>query len=287
MCTQEIAIDYAARRRNYTLDTAVKLLLLTSAGTYEAGLSCWEQKYIYSTVRPQEYISLTRATKLYNNSYRGPNCSPGPVLGWQWRCYAVPALTSPAFPEYPCTLIRCFFFFIPSQPRCAAGHSTFSNATATILALFTGSDNVAGGPVILPFDKGYVGFKNKFGWEPQCFPNNTTPNNLGCTFRRCALDPTSSDSTTDFSPLVAGQLGPFLTWSSLASNAGESRLYGGYHVQSGNLGGLALGQRVGVLVYDYLCANHIGDCSVGRAGGASLLAAASWALLGLALLWVA
>lgn len=140
---------------------------------------------------------------------------------------------------------------------------------------------------MLQYEKGYVGFKNKFGWEPQCFTNNTTPNNLSCTFRRCALDPTSSDSTTDFSPLVAGQLGPFPTWSSLAANAGESRLYGGYHVQSGNLGGLALGQRVGVVVFDYLCSNHIGDCSVGRAGLAALSAVVPWTLLALALLCMA
>lgn len=252
---QEIAIDLVARRRGYDLDTATKFLLLTSVVNYEAGISCWEQKELYRTVRPQEYISLTQMLDDIPNSWRGVFCPAGTLKGWAWRDYAVPALNTPAFPEYP------------------SGHSTFSNATATIIGLFTGSDTVYGGPVVLEFKKGLLGFKNKFGWEQHCFANGTTFDGGKCTYVKCAVDPTQ-DSSTIFSPQTDGALGPFSNWTSLAYNAGESRLYGGYHPQSGNLGGLELGKEVATRVYQHLCKNHIGDCSVGKQAtlaGASIL----------------
>ena len=49
---QELATTLAARRKGYDLDTAVKLLLLTSVGTYEAGVACWHNKVVYHSVRP-------------------------------------------------------------------------------------------------------------------------------------------------------------------------------------------------------------------------------------------
>lgn len=248
---QEIAIDFVARRRGYDLDTAVKLLLLTSVVTYEAGVACWQQKALYRTVRPQEYIALTRILDDIPNSNRGVFCPLGTVKGYQWRDYAVPQLNTPAFPEYP------------------SGHSTFSNASATVIALFTGNDTVYGDAIVYPFKKGLLGFKNKYGWEQHCFPNGTTFDGSSCTYQKCKVDPTY-DSSTNFSPSEDGQLGPFYNWTSLAAHAGESRLYGGYHVQSGNIGGLALGREVGVRVYRFLCDNHIGDCSVGTYAAAAM-----------------
>jgi hypothetical protein len=102
---QELTIDVAATKLGWDLDTVTKALLLVGVANYEAGVACWQQKLIYRTVRPQEYIALTRILDDIPDSYRGPNCSPGTVKGWHWRDYAVPALNTPAFPEYPC---NCF-----------------------------------------------------------------------------------------------------------------------------------------------------------------------------------
>lgn len=242
---EEIAIDLVARRRGYDLDTATKLLLLISVVNYEAGVACWEQKELYRTVRPQEYISLTMMLEDIPNSWGGVHCPLQTLKGWAWRDYAVPALNTPPFPEYP------------------SGHSTFSNASATVIALFTGSDSVYGDPISLEFKKGLLGFKNKFGWEQHCFANGTSFDGTKCSFVKCARDP-AHDSSTDFAPSTDGALGPFYNWTGMAYNAGESRLYGGYHPQSGNIGGLTLGREVGIRVFNFLCKNHIGDCSVGK-----------------------
>lgn len=265
----EIAMQHVARRRGYNLDTATKLLLLVSVGNYEGGVACWEQKYLYRTVRPQEYIALAMMLEDCPNTFTGPYCPTVPVKGWAWRGYAFPRLNTPAFPEYP------------------SGHSTFSNASATIIGLFTGSDKISGGPLNIAYTKGLLGLKNKFGWELHCFPNGTTFDGSSCTYSKCASNP-AFDSSTNFSPQANGVLGPFENWTSVALNAGESRLYGGYHPQSGNVGGLELGREVGVRVFQFLCKNHIGDCSVGRAtffsAAGSVIGAPIIVLAGLVLL---
>ncbi len=71
----------------------------------------------------------------------------------------------------------------------------------------------------------------------------------------------------------------------MALHAGESRVYGGIHPESGNVGGQLLGERVGNIVYSELCANYIGPagCAAGYRGSASGLAPVFAMLVAIAL----
>lgn len=234
---QEIAITHGARGARMNLDRAVRLLLLTSVGTYEAGCSAWDQKYKYNSVRPQEFIPMVFPDVTLPNGYRGIYCPNGPVVGHRWRTYALPALNTPPFPEYP------------------SGHSTFSSTAATLLALALGSDRLPDAPWTVTYEPGTVA--GKFGWELQCFRNNTNVNGGPCVFRSCAADPTFN-SENNFAPRTGGSFEPFYNWSQIAAHAGRSRIFGGYHVENGNQGGLALGRELGAMVYNKLCAEYIG-----------------------------
>lgn len=124
--------------------------------------------------------------------------------------------------------------------------------------------------------RGRVPFKFKFGWEPHCFANGTTFDGSRCDYKVCGFN-NSFNSATNFAPEKDGSLGPFSTWTDLANHAGESRIYGGIHPQSGNVGGQLLGARIGNVVYSELCNNYIGPagCAAGfRSATASALAPA-------------
>ena len=138
------------------------------------------------------------------------------------------------------------------------------------MAMYTGSDNT---PAVVkyPFKKGNLGYK--FGTENHCFANGTTFDGSACTFVVCPLDGNFT-SQNNYSPSSDGVIGPFYTFSGIALSAGYSRLYGGIHPLSGNLGGLSVGSQMGARTYSYLCEKHIGieGCIAGKEDAATLLA---------------
>lgn len=240
----EVIQRAVARPKRYSLDQAVRMYLLAGVSVYEAGLWCWTWKRQYQTIRPGEYIPLYRISQTLKSQYVGPYCPYVDIQGWRWIPYQILTLNTPPFPEFP------------------SGHSSFSSAVMTTMALFTGSDTL---PATLsyPFKKGNLGYK--FGTEPHCFKNGTTFDGSACTYSVCSIDGNYT-SETNFSPISDGDIGPFFTFSSIALSAGYSRLYGGIHPSSGNFGGLSLGSQVGQLVYRNLCENYIGvdQCLGGR-----------------------
>lgn len=110
------------------------------------------------------------------------------IDGGDWLPYQPATFPTPPFPEYP------------------SGHSTFSAAGATILALFTGSDTF-GGSVTIPAGSSTV--------EPGISPR--------------------TDVTLSWP-----------TFTAAANEAGISRRYGGIHFRQGDLDGRLLGRLVGV-----------------------------------------
>ena len=113
-----------SRMRSDTLDQDVKLFFPLGNGVMDAGIAAWNQKYLPSndTVRP-----ITAIRERYKNqqvtSWLGPNLGFGHVLGQDWRPYQATGVVTPPFPEY------------------VSGHSTFTAAGRTVLALFYGTDN--------------------------------------------------------------------------------------------------------------------------------------------------
>jgi hypothetical protein len=99
----------AARAQRLTLEQNARLFALLNMALTDAGISCWECKYLFNFWRP---ITAIAEAHLDGN--------PDTLPDADWK----PLLETPPFPEY------------------TSGHSTFSGAAATVLALFFGNDNV-------------------------------------------------------------------------------------------------------------------------------------------------
>lgn len=102
----EIAADILLEQP-LTLPETARLFALLSIAQADAAIVCWETKYRYNTWRP--------VTAIRN---AGADGNPETEADPKWNHY----LNSPPFPEY------------------TSGHSTFSKASATVLAHFFGTD---------------------------------------------------------------------------------------------------------------------------------------------------
>ncbi|GCE26753.1 hypothetical protein KDA_22370 [Dictyobacter alpinus] len=190
--------QYVVRRDMYNLDAAIKLFFVLGNALLDASIVCWDCKRAYNSVRP-----ITAIHSLYAErqvlAWAGPDQGTKLLRGADWRPYQTKKLVTPASPEY------------------CSGHSTFSAASATILALFTGSDYFGGS---------YTRSAGSSLIEP-----GTTP---------------KKDVTLAWK-----------TFSAAAIEAGISRLYAGVHFEQGNFTGRALGHMVAQIVWaqaqKYLC----------------------------------
>ncbi len=93
-----------------TLAENARMFALLNVTLADAGIVCWDTKYEYELWRPEDAI---RNADLDGN--------PGTLADPDWT----PQWPSPAFPEY------------------TSGHSTFSAASAEVLSLFFGTDDIA------------------------------------------------------------------------------------------------------------------------------------------------
>ena len=177
-----------SRIRSDTLDQDAKLFFALGNGVMDAGIAAWKQKYLSTndTVRPITAIRERYKNQLIN-SWLGPGKGYGQVLGQNWMPYQATSVVTPAFPEY------------------VSGHSTFTAAGRTILALFYGTDNF-NAQVTIP--------AGSSSFEP------------GITPRK---------------PVVLS----WKTLTDAADQAGMSRRFGGIHFQTGDMDGRALGKVVG------------------------------------------
>jgi len=177
-----------SRMRSDTLDQDVKLFFALGNAIMDAGIACWNVKYLPSndTVRPVTAIRERYKNQLIT-SWLGPGKGFGQVLGQNWIPYQQLSVVTPPFPEY------------------VSGHSTFTAAGRTILALFFGTDNF-NAKVTIPAGSSKI--------EP---------------------------GTTPHKDVVLS----WKTLTDAADQAGMSRRWGGIHFQTGDMDGRALGKVVG------------------------------------------
>jgi uncharacterized protein DUF6851/vanadium-dependent haloperoxidase-like protein len=177
-----------SRMRSDTLDQDVKLFFALGNGQMDASIACWNVKYLPSnnTVRPITAIRERYKNQLIN-SWLGPGNGYGQVLGQNWIPYQATNVVTPPFPEY------------------VSGHSTFTAAGRTILALFFGTDNF-NAQVTIPAGSSKI--------EPGITPRKT----VVLTWK---------------------------TLTDAADQAGMSRRWGGIHFQTGDMDGRTLGKVVG------------------------------------------
>lgn len=98
-----------ARRHHLATPECARLFALINLACADAGISCWDSKFFYSTWRPE--TAIREVTKEIN-----PFAEAHPEF--------IPLMTTPAFPSY------------------TSGHSTFSAAASRIIERFFGTDDI-------------------------------------------------------------------------------------------------------------------------------------------------
>jgi len=102
-----------AKDKGLDVEESLKLILGVSITVYDAGISSWEMKYYYDSVRP-----FTVINELFDGStvpdWRG-NQTAKPADKEHWRPYQLRRNIMPPFPD------------------CPSGHSSFSTSAATVM----------------------------------------------------------------------------------------------------------------------------------------------------------
>lgn len=118
-------------------------------------------------------------------------------------------------------------FVTPAFPEYVSGHSAFSRSAAEVLTLYTGSNTFYDGQTITPEDVNDDGAKDVLGEFI------------------VAKDSLIFDTGPD-EPVVLR----WPTFQDAADEAGLSRIYGGIHIQDGDLRARELGRLIGVQAYE-------------------------------------
>jgi hypothetical protein len=199
--------QYVSRRDRHSVDQDAKMFLALTGALLDASIAAWDAKRAYDSVRP-----ITAVRELYRGrtvlAWGGPGRGTRAIRGEDWLPYQPPTVITPPLAEY------------------VSGHSTFSAASAEVLASFTGSQRF-GLSVTIPARSSMI--------EPGVTP--TRPVTL--TFR---------------------------TFAEAADQAGRSRRYGGIHFTDGDLDGRRLGTRIGANAWTRALGYFAGTAAPSQAG---------------------
>ena len=211
---QHIAISMAIKKDLDLYETTL-LLFLQACAAFDAGLCCWAAKRYFNFARPITMIQCSLAgvkAKAWSGPYQGVDV----INLSKWQPYQNKYFVSPPFSESP------------------SGHSTFSSASAEVLARFFGSDEMGLSDTV---KKGESLFEPKIVKGEKGYISGVT-------------DAQNSDpETKGYVPAKDVTLS-WKTFTEAANEAGFSRLYGGIHFRKGNEEGLKLGRKVAGVVWD-------------------------------------
>jgi hypothetical protein len=122
--------EWVSRRDGHGIDEDAKMFFALGNAVLDAGIAAWDAKRAYDSARPITTIRFLKAGKPVR-AWGGPGRGTVLMRGEEWQPYQLPTFVTPPFAEY------------------VSGHSTFSAASATVLARFTGSD-AFGASVTIP-----------------------------------------------------------------------------------------------------------------------------------------
>jgi hypothetical protein len=183
----DLFAQYVSARDHHTLDDDVKMFFALTNAIFDAGIAAWDAKRVFDSVRPVTaipYLLHGQQIQCWGGPGRGTITSDAA----DWIPYQPATFPTPPFPEY------------------ISGHSTFSAAGATILALWTGSE--------------------QFGDSVTFAPGTSTV--------EPGITPTSAVTLR------------WTTFHDAADQAGISRRYGGIHFRTADLVGRATGNMAAI-----------------------------------------
>ena len=198
---------------NADIEDSIKLQFAISNAVFDAGIAAWDAKRYFDSSRPITAIRCLFAGQNVQ-AWAGPYQGVKTIDGGSWKPYQEANFVTPPFSEY------------------VSGHSTFSTAAATVLSNFFDSPNWLG-PNSVTVNAGESAFEPRITDvnDPRYIAGVTDVSNTGF-------------NTVGYSPRAPVTLS-WSTWFQAAQEAGISRIYGGIHIQDGNVDGQALGSSVG------------------------------------------
>jgi PAP2 superfamily len=113
--------QFVSRRDAHTIDQDAKMFFAMHNASFDAGIVAWHTKRKYNGVRPITAVRYTKRGQTIR-AWGGPGRPIEIIRGEQWTPYNPGTNLTPPFPGY------------------FSGHSVFSRSSATVLGLFTGSD---------------------------------------------------------------------------------------------------------------------------------------------------
>ena len=128
--------QFVSQRDDHTLDQDAKMFFAMHNASFDAGIVAWHIKRKYNGVRPITAVRFARRGKTIY-AWGGPGQPIEDIPGEKWSPYNPGINLTPSFPGY------------------FSGHSVFSRSSATVLSLFTGSDDF-GFATVLPANFGRV-----------------------------------------------------------------------------------------------------------------------------------
>jgi hypothetical protein len=177
--------QWVSERDHDTLDDDVKMFFVLSNAMLDTSIAAWDTKRAYDSVRPITAIPLLFHGKTIR-AWGGPGKGTVEMDGGKWIPYQPVTSPTPPFPEYVSEI------------------SAYSEAAATILKLFTGTDRF-GDSVTLPIGSSRI--------EPGITPAHPV------TLR-------------------------WETFTDAANEAGTSQQYAGTNFRTSDVAGRALGKAV-------------------------------------------
>jgi len=117
-----IFASFVAERDHLNLENTIKLFFAVSNAIFDASIAVWDAKRYYDYCRPITAIRYLFRGKTIK-AWGGPGKGTIEMQGENWRTFQVNTFPTPPFAEF------------------VSGHSGFSMAAATVLKMFTGSDN--------------------------------------------------------------------------------------------------------------------------------------------------
>ena len=179
-----------------------------SCAEFQASVTCWKIKYKYLQLRPIQCIRLNYPDEKFNYYF-------GESEGRVWKPFQETRMFSPPFPDF------------------ISGHSTFSSAAAYVLNQLIGreiDDNIKISTnelqMLAPI------FKNQ---SPQTF----NLNEIFVEKNSSLIQENVPSERISF---------PISSWTDMAIEAGQSRLYGGIHIDTANVEGLVAGYKIASMV---------------------------------------
>ena len=128
--------QFVSQRDTHTIDQDAKMFFAMHNASFDAGIVAWHVKRMYNGVRPITAVRFAKRGQTIN-AWGGPGRPVEQIPGENWSPYNPGTNLTPPFPGY------------------FSGHSVFSRSSATVLSLFTGSDNF-GFSTVLPANFGRV-----------------------------------------------------------------------------------------------------------------------------------